>query len=164
MSYNINRKFRRKEQQEFSYEQYLLKRKMDKQIKKDGTMRSMLTDRLSAVVERFVPAWCHSVGKFCLPPPWYSKFIQFFLNRIYGPKHKENLTKRLMNGQISMWLYFRWIVAASIYWVTFKWMIWIKGQFDTLGVGTKMKRLPNGNVKFVITYWFRSVEEVEVAQ
>lgn len=145
-----------------AYQQYLINRNIRMQQKKNGKMKDALEEKLGAVVENFVPKWCHSVAKFCLPPKWYSVIVSSVLNIIYGKKQKDLLVKRLMDGRISMWLYFRWIVASIIYGITFKWMMWLKGRFDTLGVGTKMRKLPNGNVKFIIKYWFKQVDELKV--
>lgn len=162
MSKNPRRKMERKKVLKDSYQQYLLNKKSRTRIEKDNAAMAECQQKFNTVVENFVPAWCHSVANFCLPPKWYTLAAQFVLNKIYGPEHKKLLTQRMMRGKISFYLYSRWIIANILYSLSFNWMNWLKGRFDTLGVGVKVKVLPGGKVSFKVKYWFRVVEEMEI--
>lgn len=145
-----------------AYQQYMMDRAKRKEAERSGTLKKVITDNLERAVKAHVPEWCNRVANFCLPPKWYSAIVQFVLNGIYGPRHKQVFMNRAMSGRLSMWLYFRWMVAACIYAATFKWMLWLKGKFDTFGIRTKYKTDKTGKSVIIIKHWFKEIDRIEV--
>jgi len=159
---NLERMAAKKNHKEFSYRQYLMQRSAEARDRKKSELKSKFEERINEAIFQYVPKWAVWLSKFCIPSAWYRKIIEWFLNKIYGPKEKKLLAERLLTGKISYPIYSRWIMANIIYKVTYQWMLWLSKQFKSFGIRAKVKVISQGVINFKIYYLFKCVEEEEI--
>lgn len=151
---NYLRKFRRKEQKQWSYEQYKrerLARQKNIQIEK---ARKEFIDIYQRIVPNIIPEWQTKLA-LCFPPLWYNNTVCYILRIISPKKNREILLQLDKRWRRSFFRMFRFWLANTIYTITIRSMLKLRTFINEFGITSKIDTIHKEDKEFIRYKIFR---------
>lgn len=161
---NQLRKFRRKEQKKWSYEQYK-KGKLAEQ--KNGHIRQArddFTNTYNRIVPSIIPDWQTKIA-LMFPPLWWNNTVCFLLRIISPPENREILLQYDMRWKRCFFRMFRFWLANTLYSITIRSLLKIRTLIHEFGIKVKIDTQHKDNkeyMRFRILRFSKCYHEEEV--
>ena len=134
---NYLRKFRRKDQKQWSYEQYKKQRLARQKNARIEKARQGFTDIYKRVVPNIIPDWQTRLA-LLFPPRWYNNTICYLLRILSSKENREILLQLDKRWKKSFFRMFRFWLANTIYSITIRSMLAFRTFVHEFGIRTKI--------------------------
>jgi hypothetical protein len=138
------RKFARKQQKEFNYEEYNRKKVQEQEARRKQRAKALLLQAWQNAVQEAVPVWQLWLALH-IPPVWYKRLITTLLSLI--DRHANEYAKKVTEMDIAYWrkAFTMYTVAYGIRVISFILIgifKWIHDRVLTFGVITTLTERP----------------------
>ena len=161
---NYLRKFKRKEQKQWSYEQYRKSRLAAQKNTAIEKARKEFTDTYQKFVPSIIPKWQTKLA-LLIPPMWYNNTICFILRIISSKENREILLQLETRWKKSFFRMFRFWFANLLYTIFIRSMLKLRSVINEFGIKVKIDTLHDNNkelLRFRILRFGKCYHEEEV--
>jgi len=148
------RQFRRKQQGQWSYEQYSKTRLARQKNVRIEQAKKKFTDTYHRVVPHIIPDW---QTRFALsfPPLWWNNTVCYLLRIISPAENREKLLQLNKRGKKSFFRMFRFWLANMIYTITILSMVKMRPFINEFGIRLKIDTTHKEDKEFIRFRIFR---------
>lgn len=151
---NQLRKFRRKEQKEWSYEQYKKGKYAQQKNARIKEAQKDFIESYKKLLPHIIPTWQTKIA-LLFPPRWYNDFICYFLRIISSQENREMLLQLDMRWRKSFLRMFRFWLANLIYTVTIMSMLKFRTHINEFGIKLKIDTVHKDKKEYIRFRIFR---------
>ena len=148
------RQFRRKQQRQWSYEQYAKSRTVQQKNSRIEQAKTSFTSTYRRVIPNIIPAWQTNIA-LLFPPKWWNNVVCYLLRVISPAENREKLLQLNMRGKRSFFRMFRFWTANMIYTITILSMIKLRSYINEFGITLKIDTTHKENKEFIRFRIFR---------
>lgn len=145
---NQLRKFRRKEQKQWSYELYKKERFVRQKNARIEKARQEFTEIYHRVVPNIIPNWQSKLA-LLIPPRWYNNTICYILRIISSKENREVLLQLDKRWKKSFFRMFRFWLANTLYTITIRSMLKLRTWVNEFGITTKVDTIHKDDKEFI---------------
>lgn len=145
---SATRQFKRKQQRQWSYEQYsktILARHKNGRIEQ---AKIKFTDTYRKVVPNIIPDWQTKIA-LLFPPLWWNNTICYLLRIISPAENREILLQLDVRGKKSFIRVLRFWTANTIYTITILSMIKLRSYINEFGIKLKIDTTHKDGKEFI---------------
>lgn len=163
---NQLRKIKRKQQKQWSYDQYKKSRLAQQKNARILKASKDFNDTYQRTVPNIIPEWQTKIA-LIFPPKWWNSIICFFLRIISSHENREMLLQLEMRWRKSFFRMFRFWLANLIYTITIRSMLKLRTYINEFGIKLKIDTTHHDNKEYLRYRIFRfgkcfHEEEVEI--
>ncbi len=151
---NQLRKFRRKEQKEWSYEQYKKGKYARQKNARIEEARKIFSDTYRKIVPSLIPTRQTKLA-LLFPPRWYNDFICYFLRIISPHENREILLQLDLRWRKSFFRMLRFWIANTIYTITIMSMLKLRTYINEFGIKLKIDTIHKDKKEYIRFRIFR---------
>lgn len=145
---STTRQFRRKQQKQWSYDQYKKTRLVQQKNRRIEQARDNFIDTYRKIVPTIIPDWQTKIA-LLFPPLWYNNTICFLLRIISPAENREKLLQFERRWKKSFFRMLRFWIANTIYTITILSMIKFRSYINEFGIRLKIDTIHKEEKEFI---------------
>lgn len=154
LSSSATRQFRRKQQRQWSYEQYSKTRLAQQKNGRIEQAKNSFTNTYRRVVPNIIPTWQTKIA-LLIPPLWWNNTVCYLLRIISPAENREKLLQLNKRGKRDFFRMFRFWVANTLYTITILSMIKLRSYINEFGITLKVDTIHKEDKEFIRFRIFR---------